>query len=59
MCGNNHVYVLKPKGGLSGNDWCYSLMLYDTNGLINGAIRQMLILISSSKSQKIFIENNF
>ncbi|WP_296880499.1 restriction endonuclease subunit S [Thomasclavelia sp.] len=39
---NNHAHVLKPKRGLNVDYLCYSLMFYDTNGLVNGATRQKL-----------------
>ena len=39
---NNHAHVLKPKEGLDVDYLCYSLMFYDTNGLVNGATRQKL-----------------
>ncbi|MCQ2563452.1 MAG: restriction endonuclease subunit S [Mogibacterium sp.] len=39
---NNHAHVLKPKEGLDVDFLCYSLMFYDTDGLVNGATRQKL-----------------
>ena len=39
---NNHAHVLKPKEGLDVDYLCYSLMFYDTSGLVNGATRQKL-----------------
>lgn len=39
---NNHAHVLKPKNGLDVDYLCYSLMFYNTNGLVNGATRQKL-----------------
>ena len=39
---NNHAHVLKPKKGLDVDYLCYSLMFYNTNGLVNGATRQKL-----------------
>ena len=39
---NNHAHVLKPKKDLNVDYLCYSLMFYDTNGLVNGATRQKL-----------------
>ncbi|MDO5131655.1 MAG: restriction endonuclease subunit S [Eubacteriales bacterium] len=39
---NNHAHVLKPKEGLDVDYLCYSLMFYDTEGLVNGATRQKL-----------------
>ena len=39
---NNHAHVLKPREGLNVDYLCYSLMYYDTKGLVNGATRQKL-----------------
>ena len=39
---NNHAHVLKPKDGLDVDFLCYSLMFYNTDGLVNGATRQKL-----------------
>ena len=39
---NNHAHVLKPKKGIDVDYLCYSLMFYNTNGLVNGATRQKL-----------------
>ena len=39
---NNHAHVLKPKNGLDVDYLCYSLMFYNTDGLVNGATRQKL-----------------
>ena len=39
---NNHAHVLKPKSMIDVDYLCYSLMFYDTNGLVNGATRQKL-----------------
>lgn len=39
---NNHAHVLKPKHGIDVDYLCYSLMFYDTSGLVNGATRQKL-----------------
>lgn len=39
---NNHAHVLKPKKGLDVDYLCYSLMFYNTIGLVNGATRQKL-----------------
>ena len=39
---NNHAHVLKPRNGIDVDYLCYSLMFYDTNGLVNGATRQKL-----------------
>ena len=39
---NNHAHVLKPKANVDVDYLCYSLMFYDTTGLVNGATRQKL-----------------
>lgn len=39
---NNHAHVLKPKDSLDVDYLCYSLMFYNTDGLVNGATRQKL-----------------
>ena len=39
---NNHAHVLKPKTMIDVDYLCYSLMFYNTNGLVNGATRQKL-----------------
>ena len=39
---NNHAHVLKPKDGLNVDYLCFSLMFYNTDGLVNGATRQKL-----------------
>ena len=39
---NNHAHVLKPKANVDVDYLCYSLMFYDTAGLVNGATRQKL-----------------
>lgn len=39
---NNHAHVLKPREGLNVDYLCYSLMYYDTKGLVNGATRKKL-----------------
>ena len=39
---NNHAHVLKPRPGLNVDYLCYSLMFYDTSGIVNGATRQKL-----------------
>lgn len=39
---NNHAHVLKPKEGMNVDYLCYSLMFYNTDGLVNGATRQKL-----------------
>ena len=48
---NNHAHVLKPKEGLDVDFLCYSLMFYDTNGLVNGATRQKLTQATMRKMQ--------
>ena len=48
---NNHAHVLKPKEGLDVDFLCYSLMFYDTNGLVNGATRQKLTQATMKKMQ--------
>ena len=48
---NNHAHVLKPKEGLDADFLCYSLMFYDTNGLVNGATRQKLTQATMRKMQ--------
>ena len=39
---NNHAHVLKPKECIDVDYLCYSLMFYDTTGIVNGATRQKL-----------------
>ena len=39
---NNHAHILKPKEGLNVDYLCYSLMFYNTDGIVNGATRQKL-----------------
>ena len=39
---NNHAHVLKAKDEINIDYLCYSLMFYNTNGLVNGATRQKL-----------------
>ena len=46
---NNHAHVLKPKMGLNVDFLCYSLMFYNTNGLVNGATRQKLTQTTMKK----------
>ena len=63
---NNHAHVLKPKNDSLDVDYlCYSLMFYNTVGLVNGATRQkltqatmreMLIPMRSIEEQKHIIE---
>lgn len=63
---NNHAHVLKPKNDTLDVDYlCYSLMFYNTDGLVNGATRQkltqatmrkMLIPMRDIEEQKHIIE---
>lgn len=63
---NNHAHVLKPKNNSLDVDYlCYSLMFYNTDGLVNGATRQkltqatmrkMLIPMRSIEEQKHIVE---
>lgn len=39
---NNHAHVLKAKDIIDIDYLCYSLMFYNTSGLVNGATRQKL-----------------
>ena len=39
---NNHAHVLKAKQEIDVDYLCYSLMFYDTTGIVNGATRQKL-----------------
>lgn len=39
---NNHAHVLRPKDCIDADYLCYSLMFYDTTGIVNGATRQKL-----------------
>ena len=48
---NNHAHVIKPKAGLNVDFLCYSLMFYDTDGLVNGATRQKLTQAEMRKMQ--------
>lgn len=48
---NNHAHVLKPKAGLDVDYLCYSLMFYNTDGLVNGATRQKLTQATMRKMQ--------
>ena len=43
---NNHAHVLKPKKEMNVDYLCYSLMFYNTLGLVNGATRQKLTQVS-------------
>ena len=51
---NNHAHVLKPKEGLNVDFLCYSLMFYNTEGLVNGATRQKL---TQTTMRKMLIPN--
>ena len=48
---NNHAHVLRPKAGLNVDYLCYSLMFYNTEGLVNGATRQKLTQAAMRKMQ--------
>lgn len=48
---NNHAHVLKPKLGMNVDYLCYSLMFYNTDGLVNGATRQKLTQATMRKMQ--------
>lgn len=48
---NNHAHVLKSKPGINVDYLCYSLMFYNTNGLVNGATRQKLTQATMRKMQ--------
>ncbi len=39
---NNHAHVLKAKKSINVDYLCYSLMFYNTDGIVNGATRQKL-----------------
>ena len=39
---NNHAHVLKAKPEINVDYLCYSLMFYNTEGIVNGATRQKL-----------------
>lgn len=51
---NNHAHVLKPKEGLNVDFLCYSLMFYNSEGLVNGATRQKL---TQTTMRKMLIPN--
>ena len=62
---NNHAHVLKPKEGLDVDYLCYSLMFYNTDGLVNGAtrkkltqatMRKMLIPMRGVNEQTVIVE---
>ena len=48
---NNHAHILKPKAGIDVDYLCYSLMFYNTDGLVNGATRQKLTQATMRKMQ--------
>ena len=48
---NNHAHVLKPKSSMNVDYLCYSLMFYNTDGLVNGATRQKLTQATMRKMQ--------
>ena len=48
---NNHAHVLKAKPGIDIDYLCYSLMFYNTDGLVNGATRQKLTQATMRKMQ--------
>ena len=51
---NNHAHVLKPKEMMDVDFLCYSLMFYNTEGLVNGATRKKL---TQSAMRKMSIPN--
>ena len=55
---NNHAHVLKPKKDLDVDYLCYSLMFYNTNGLVNGATRQKLTQSTMRKMKIPYLEIN-
>ena len=55
---NNHAHVLKAKNGLDVDYLCYSLMFYNTNGLVNGATRQKLTQSTMRKMKIPYLEIN-
>ena len=54
----NHAHVLKPKNDLNVDYLCYSLMFYNTNGLVNGATRQKLPQSTMRKMKIPYLEIN-
>lgn len=61
---NNHAHVLKAKECIDIDYLCYSLMYYNTKGLVNGAtrqkltqkaMRQMIVLLRSPDEQKYIV----
>lgn len=55
---NNHAHVLKPKNDLNVDYLCYSLMFYNTNGLVNGATRQKLTQSTMRKMKIPYLKIN-
>ena len=53
---NNHAHVLKPKANIDADYLCYSLMFYDTTGLVNGATRQKLTQAAMRQMQIPFVD---
>ena len=53
---NNHAHVLKPKANMDVDYLCYSLMFYDTTGLVNGATRQKLTQAAMRQMQIPFVD---
>ena len=53
---NNHAHVLKPKANIDVDYLCYSLMFYDTTGLVNGATRQKLTQVAMRQMQIPFVD---
>ena len=51
---NNHAHVLKPKAGFDVDYLCFSLMFYNTDGIVNGATRQKL---TQAEMRKMTIPN--
>ena len=55
---NNHAHVLKPKPCIDVDYLCYSIMFYDTTGLVNGATRQKLTQSAMRLIKIPFVEFN-
>ncbi len=55
---NNHAHVLKPKANIDVDYLCYSLMFYDTTGLVNGATRQKLTQAAMRQMQIPLVDMN-
>ena len=53
---NNHAHVLKPRANIDVDYLCYSLMFYDTTGLVNGATRQKLTQVAMRQMQIPFVD---